>query len=196
MDYLLLIIGWVTYGALHSLLASHRSKNTLQSWIPGLAPYYRISYNIFAILSLFLLLYLQSHIERLLLIEPNSVLFWTGAGMVVIGLGIILLALQQYNLSEFSGLDAFKKHKNKGSKLAIHGLSGKVRHPLYTGTLLVLWGLWVYDSTLSGLIMALFLSGYIRIGIYFEEQKLIREFGEEYKNYQKQVPMLFPTILQ
>lgn len=196
MDYLLLIIGWVTYGALHSLLASHRSKNTLQNWIPGLAPYYRISYNIFAILSLFLLLYLQSRIERLLLVEPNSLLFWTGGGMVAIGIGIILLALQQYNLSEFSGLDAFKKHKNKEGKLAIHGLSGKVRHPLYTGTLLVLWGLWFYDSTLSGLIMALFLSGYIRIGIYFEEQKLIREFGEEYKNYQKQVPMLFPTILQ
>jgi protein-S-isoprenylcysteine O-methyltransferase Ste14 len=130
------------------------------------------------------------------LVESNPALSWTGIIVVGLGLLIILLALRQYNLAEFSGLDAFRKREGKGGKLAIHGLSGRVRHPLYTGMLLVLWGFWFYDSTLSSFIMALFLSGYIRIGIYFEERKLIREFGNEYRNYQKQVPMLFPTIIQ
>jgi protein-S-isoprenylcysteine O-methyltransferase Ste14 len=37
---------------------------------------------------------------------------------------------------------------------------------------------------------------YLIIGMYFEERKLLREFGVEYERYQKQVPILFPCIRQ
>lgn len=195
MNYLLLIFGWVGYGALHSLLASGTVKNAIQGQITWLATYYRLAYNVFALLSLLLLLYFQSRIDRVVLMQPTPATHWVGIGMTGLGLVILFLALRQYDLSEFSGLDALKGRENKKGKLTTRGLSAIVRHPLYTGTLFVLWGLWVYDATLSSLIMAFFLSAYIRVGIYFEEKKLIREFGDEYRNYQKQVPMLFPTLL-
>lgn len=195
MDYLLLIIGWVSYGLLHSFLASNRTKEVIQSAIPGLAPYYRLAYNIFAILSLLLLLLFQSRIDKLALFESSKAFSWIGISTIGLGLGIILIALRQYDLSEFSGLNAFRHgQKREEGKLATHGLSALVRHPLYTGTLFVLWGLWIYDSTLSSFITAFFLSGYIRVGIYYEELKLVREFGDAYRNYQKQVPMLFPSL--
>ncbi|RUA34570.1 MAG: protein-S-isoprenylcysteine methyltransferase, partial [Bacteroidetes bacterium] len=30
-------------------------------------------------------------------------------------------------------------------------------------------------------------------GIHYEEKRLIARFGEEYKKYKEQTPMLFPT---
>jgi protein-S-isoprenylcysteine O-methyltransferase Ste14 len=35
---------------------------------------------------------------------------------------------------------------------------------------------------------------YLPIGIIFEEQKLVKEYGDRYKKYQKEVPMLIPKI--
>jgi len=36
------------------------------------------------------------------------------------------------------------------------------------------------------------ISAYFVIGAYLEERKLVREFGEVYREYQKNVSMLFP----
>jgi len=40
--------------------------------------------------------------------------------------------------------------------------------------------------------MNLILTSYLIVGTYLEEKKLVREFGENYRNYQKKVSMLIP----
>jgi len=45
---------------------------------------------------------------------------------------------------------------------------------------------------LSVLISNLVITLYTMIAIRFEEAKLIKEFGEEYRIYRKQVPMILP----
>jgi protein-S-isoprenylcysteine O-methyltransferase Ste14 len=55
-----------------------------------------------------------------------------------------------------------------------------------------MWGYFLTLPLPSTLLMVVVLSLYIRIGIYFEEQKLIQEFGEQYETYRKKVPMLWP----
>ena len=39
---------------------------------------------------------------------------------------------------------------------------------------------------------ALILTVYLIIGTFLEERKLVYEFGDQYRNYQKQVSMLLP----
>jgi len=73
-----------------------------------------------------------------------------------------------------------------------HGILRYVRHPLYLGMILALFGVLVYQPTWANLIFLLAASLYIRIGIYFEERKLIGEFGELYRHYRRRVPMLVP----
>jgi protein-S-isoprenylcysteine O-methyltransferase Ste14 len=48
--------------------------------------------------------------------------------------------------------------------------------------------------TANLLVVNLFWSLYMYIGSFHEERRLIHEFGETYRAYQRQVPRLFPRL--
>ncbi|MGH2606675.1 MAG: methyltransferase family protein, partial [Anaerolineales bacterium] len=75
-------------------------------------------------------------------------------------------------------------------RLVRHGLYRWVRHPLYTCALVFLWLTPV--MTMSLLALYLGLSAYLVVGSVFEERRLVAEFGEAYREYQRQVPRLVP----
>lgn len=80
------------------------------------------------------------------------------------------------------------------SELKINGIHRFVRHPLYSGTILFVWGLFFVFPFLNNLIAAVLLTLYVLIGIIFEEKKLKIEFGKKYEEYISNVPMLIPDF--
>ena len=106
---------------------------------------------------------------------------------------IVLGALKYYDMAEFTGWPPAKQSGQVGT-LQQRGLLHYVRHPLYSGILVGLVGLVVYQPDWKHLIFSLAAFGYIRIGIYFEERKLIRTFGDAYVHYRQRVPMLIPRF--
>jgi protein-S-isoprenylcysteine O-methyltransferase Ste14 len=76
--------------------------------------------------------------------------------------------------------------------LKVRGLHAYVRHPLMTGLLLAFWA--TPHMGASHLLFALASTGYIAIGIRFEERDLRRTFGASYEAYASRVPSLVPGL--
>lgn len=85
--------------------------------------------------------------------------------------------------------------KEEGSgDLVTDGVYAYIRHPQYTGFILMTLGLLIHWATLPLLIMwPLLVIQYYRLARK-EEEELEDEFGDEYKEYKERVPMFIPFI--
>ncbi len=110
------------------------------------------------------------------------------------GLIIMVICIKKY-FYDLSGIQALQKDKPSVTPtLQQSGLHKYMRHPLYSGTLLFVWGLFLFFPFLSNLIASVILTVYVLLGISFEEKKLFIEYGEAYRKYSKAVPKLIPKF--
>jgi methanethiol S-methyltransferase len=72
------------------------------------------------------------------------------------------------------------------------GLYGRIRHPLMAGFVVVFWSAPV--MTAGHLLFAITATGYILVGIAFEEHDLIQSLGGTYASYRARVPALIPRL--
>lgn len=190
--YLILILLWIVYFVLHSLLAANRVKAFVKNKMGQSARYYRLLYNILAVLTILPILFYNAVISAKVLIPSDwkTIVSFLGLALSTYGIIIIRLAFRQYDIKEFLGLKQLKSEEQEA--FTTEGILGVVRHPLYFGGLLILIGFWLFSPTLANLITVIMLMLYILVGIRFEERKLAEQYGDAYRKYQREVPMLIP----
>lgn len=70
------------------------------------------------------------------------------------------------------------------------GVYGRIRHPLMAGFVVVFWA--TPTMTAGHLLLAATATGYILVGIAFEEHDLVQGLGDTYTAYRNRVPALIP----
>ncbi|MEX0960539.1 MAG: isoprenylcysteine carboxylmethyltransferase family protein [Burkholderiales bacterium] len=83
----------------------------------------------------------------------------------------------------------------RNATLMTDGIYAHVRHPQYTGLFLIVFGEGVvhWPTILSVLAFLVILLAYTLLARR-EERQMLEQFGDEYRNYKRRVPMFFPHI--
>jgi protein-S-isoprenylcysteine O-methyltransferase Ste14 len=191
-----ILISMALYGALHSLLASHTVKNKAEHLF-GIYFYrrwYRLLYNIIVGLAILPALWLVATSPNRILWTlpiPWSLVFRGIQSLALIGLGFAFLQTGSMN---FLGLQQLVTGEAPpaGQNLVTGGTYRWVRHPIYTFSLAILW--FSPSFTVNSLAFALGATGYILVGMIFEERKLVADYGQVYQDYQKKTPALVPGL--
>ena len=112
--------------------------------------------------------------------------FIVGRIIALIGFIVFLLAGIQ-----------FLRGRARGVRLIKTALYSVVRHPQYTGIIIITIGLTVMVLTLSSNLQIIFLwliqnLGYVVLARY-EESHLEKQHGEDFRQYKRDVPFMFPV---
>jgi protein-S-isoprenylcysteine O-methyltransferase Ste14 len=127
-------------------------------------------------------------VENPLAVQALWAVFW-------LGWAVLLLATFLINHFELFGLrQVFSRligREIPEAEFRTPFIYRYVRHPIYLGFLLGFWSAPVMSA--GHLLFAIGATGYILVGIWFEERDLVAQFGEQYRRYRDQVGMLIPS---
>ncbi len=188
------LIAVAIYGVFHSLMARSEVKRALEDRLGAIAVRgYRLSYNLISVITLLPVLAIPA-------LTPGDQLYQLSGPLLILTIAgqsiailILIIGLFQTGALHFLGLRQALSQKSKTeTELVIKGLYRWVRHPLYSAGLLFIWLSPVMTTSLLALNFGL--TAYIFIGSIFEEHRLLREFGQTYEDYQKEVPRLIPRL--
>jgi methanethiol S-methyltransferase len=195
-DYLLLAALWAGYCFVHSALISIAVTEFFKRALGNGYRFYRLVFNIFSIIALAaLVLYSQS--SRF---QGELIFAWSGNWQIprycLIAAAVILViaGARHYRMSQFLGIrQIFDSKMNRtisgSNNIEMTGVLSMMRHPWYTAVFILLW---TGDQNRAAITISLVLSVYLVMGTLLEERKLVLEFGDKYRQYQKQVSMFIP----
>jgi protein-S-isoprenylcysteine O-methyltransferase Ste14 len=193
VKYLPLALAWAAYGTVHSGMISETATGLLERRLGDGLRFYRLFFNALAILLLVPLVWYSRSLGD----EPF--LRWDGPWLAVryvfvaVGLVLFVAGGRHYRLGQFLGLSQLRGTSPgglaAGGGIDSSGVLGVIRHPWYTGLVLLLWA---RDLDAARLVTNGVLTPYVVIGTLLEERKLVHEFGDAYRDYQQRVSMFVP----
>lgn len=194
-QYVLLAVLWIMWCTLHSAMITLSLTEFLRSRLPSAFNYYRIFFNLVAVITLApVLVYTLSlngpvHFSWQGLWRVVQFLLWSAS------LSLFIAGTRRYDLFQFLGLRQIKAPDScsvltEDCSLDTSGVLSMVRHPWYTGGILIIWA---RPLDTAAVVTNLVLTGYFIVGAFLEEQKLKVQFGRAYTEYQQQVSMFLPV---
>ena len=193
-EYLILSILLILWCALHSAMISISVTEYFKKFLGSNYRFYRLFFNMIAILTLIPVGFFVYSIRTQAIVQWNG--YMRVGQILIFGLSMwfFFLGGRHYDIHQILGV---KQIRDGTADMAItdtgqldtSGVLGVTRHPWYLATMLLIWA---RQMDISAIIVNVILTVYLIVGTYLEEKKLVREFGEKYRSYQKKVSMLIP----
>lgn len=195
METVNILLAWAAFGAFHSLTVSGGYERLARRAMGerGFSAYHRLLFTAYSAAAAgAVLLYVRS--------LPDAPLYridgWARIVFHAVQLaGAALLLWTPWDLLEFVGLRQLLRHL-RGEAPEGQGplFTGKayavVRHPLYLGCSVIL-AIHPYQ-TRNSFVSAAAIVAYFYVGTFFEENRMVRKFGDAYREYQGRIPRFLP----
>ncbi len=165
--------------------------------------WYRFLYNLVSVLTVAIAFRLIRHVPDTHLWAAPPAVRWTMQAVRVAAAMFGALSFRHLDGMEFLGLRQIWRYFTgsavtgnleglTGGDLVTNGVYGIVRHPLYVAGILIM----TVDPhiTVNGLTVTVLADLYFLFGMFIEERRFVRMFGEPYRAYMQKVPRMIPTI--
>ena len=194
MKYIILSILVIAWCFLHSAMISVSVTEYLHRRLGPAFRFYRVFFNVLSALTLIPVVLYAS------LLRTGPIFRWDGymriIQVILLGTAALLffLGASRYDTGQLLGFKqirerAANKEITGAGELDTSGVLNIVRHPWYLATILLIWA---RQLDISTILVNVILTFYLMVGTYLEENKLILEFGEKYRSYQRRVSMFIP----
>jgi len=178
----------------HSLMIRRGFKDRLKKFIPEV--YIPVVFGLASSLPLLaLILFWQKTPE--VMASASGIFYWLLRGLFFAGIAGFYWGVKSLGVFDPFGVIALRRlMENRPPQtlpLKVSGPYRWVRHPLYLFSLLLIWS---YPTlTYDRLLLNILWSVWMVVGTVLEERDLVHDFGDDYRTYQNQVPMLIPYKL-
>ena len=194
MKYLFAVLLWILWCALHSGLITLTVTDYMKKKLGDRYRFYRLSFNLVSLATLLPIADYSFSLREAPIFRWEGPLAPVKYVLLAASLSLFIAGGQHYSMSQFLGIRQIRTGRANHSlseqdTFDASGILGAIRHPWYTAGILILWA---RDISLSTLLNNIVLSAYFVIGTILEERKLLLEFGDKYREYQKSVSMFLP----
>ena len=195
MKYLILSSIWAGYCFLHSFLISMRFTNYLTRILKNYYAFYRLFYVLISLILLVWVINYTAPLDTTIIITYvppwsiiRQVMMWGSLLMFFWAFFFNYDSLSFFGIRQILNLNK-NKTINPSDEIKKNGLLAVTRHPMYLALIIYLW---CQTFRMADIVVNIILTIYVIIGTVLEEKKLVLEFGDAYRKYQLEVPMLVP----
>ena len=206
------LLAFVLFALLHSLGAHEPLKQALARWSSPfwVDHFWRLVYCSLSFGALYggvsTLLWGRHSDGDVWLLNYPDWLWQTLTALLLASIGLVYAAFLQSDYQDFLGLaQAWRGLRLLArraptpapvqlfgsQRLVTTGVYAWVRHPMLAGGLLFLL---TSGPSLNNLVYTLMYTGYMLIGGYYEERRLVRIFGDDYRRYRRRVGAFCPRF--
>jgi len=201
----LIFLIFLAFALIHSITVSHRFKRLCRKMfgVDFMRVWYRFLYTVVSGVTAAIAVYFIMQVPDRVLWEPPAWLRWLLHGVQLAGFLFGAQAFQYLDKWEFMGFRQVWRYLTSKEvagnlegltdrELVTTGVYGIVRHPLYVAGLVIFT--FSPRITVNGLIITVLADLYFLFGMFIEERRFLRIFGDQYREYMKRVPRMVPRL--